>query len=193
MTDNLTETDQVDLAATTTAPERPVRRVGILAVTEEDLCNLARVEPGQRITGLMTDPMRQAVLIRVEGDGLPVCDQGVYPEFVDALRYRPPALVERVDVEGLPPAQQHAATLIVLAELIEHAGHLSRGDVQPALALNAHATWIGCDQIVRRHAPVGRAWCATCRNSDGAAPWPCPDYRNAALGAVVGLVNPDDE
>lgn len=196
------------------APERPVRRVGILLIPEEDLENLAKLAPGQRITGLKVDHMRAAVLLRVEGPGMPEIQELSEPPIVDALRYRPPPLVERVDVERLPPALQHAVVLQVLAELIEHAGHLGSGcDVRPDLSVNAHATWIGADEIVRRHAPdledrgayqpsTGTTpWCQSCTSVidnggvdvPGNEFWPCPDYRAAAQGAVTGLVNPDDE
>lgn len=181
------------------SPVRPRRRAGVLVIPESDLTNLARLQPGQRITGLKTDHMRQAVLLRVEGAGLPEVDELSELPYVDTLRYRPPPLVERVDVEHLPPAQQHATVLQVLGDLLEHAGHLGAANhVRPDMSVSAHATWIGADEIVRRHAPdldrsTHRLLCTHCESGPGAegAYWPCPDYRAAAQGAVTGLTDPE--
>lgn len=191
-------------------PPRPPRRLGVLVIPESDLVRLARVQPGQRITGITTDPMMQAVLLRVEGDGLPEVDDMCVPPRVDALRYQAPPLVERVDVDGMPADQAHAAVQRVLLELIEHAYHLGADTgVVPDLSVNAHAAWTGALEIVRRHAPdlqdrgayqpsKGQApGCLRCLvdldGQLGAESWPCPDYRAAAQGAVFGMEVPSDE
>jgi hypothetical protein len=188
----------------------PVRRVGMMVIPESDIERLVRLRPGQRITGLAVDPIMQAVQVRVEGDGLPVHHEMSYPERVDALRYQAPPLVERVDVGNRSPALQHATVLQVLADLIEHAGHLGAAHgVVPDLSVNAHAGWIGADEIARRHAPdledrgayqpskghppACRAHVVDVDGQFGHATWPCPDYRAAALAAVTGLATPDDE
>lgn len=187
-----------------TRPPRRTRHAGILSIQESDLERLARVGPGQRITGITTDPMTLSVLLRVEGDDLPEVAEGAYPPHVETLRYQAPPLVEHVDVYGMAPAEQHAAVQRVLLELIEHAGHLGAATgVVPDLSVNAHAGWIGALDIVRRHPPVthhpsSATWCARClhpalgKTYDPVA-WPCPDYRAAAQGAMTGLEIPSDD
>lgn len=181
-----------------TAPlARQPRRRGVVVLGEEQLERLVRPGPGQRIIGFAPDPIRLAVLVHLEGDGLPEVAPDSFPPEITLLG--PVTTYYRLDVTGWTPERAHAAILAQLAELLEHTAP-ALTLLTPDVAVPAHATWIGADEIIRRHAPE-RAnnddlVCSHCRVDHGypdQVPWPCPDYRAAAQGAVTGLEIPADE
>jgi hypothetical protein len=171
------------------APPAPRRR-GVVAIGESDLARLVRPGPGQRIIGLRYDVLRLAVLVHLEGPGLPEVPEGGDPPLI-RTSYAPPPTFDRVDVTNLPPQQQHDTVLAQLADALEHtapAATLLTSDI----SVPAHATWTGADSLIRRHHPgepwYGRLECAHCGPpADGPVFWPCPDYVDIATGVVTGL------
>lgn len=66
------------------------RRVGIVRLHEEDIWRLLGLGPGERVTGVMPEPITDSILIRIEGPDLPEVEPGVVPPYVE----RPFAMVE---------------------------------------------------------------------------------------------------
>lgn len=71
---------------------RPARR-GVVEIGAEDLHRLLKLGPGEHVSGVRTDDMRDAVIIRIDGDedsDLPEWSEGMSPARVS----RPFAMVE---------------------------------------------------------------------------------------------------
>lgn len=151
------------------------RKLGIYALGDDELAHHLNLPAGQRVLSVSADWACLAVLLMVEGEGLPhVPSGGDVPRLNKWGRLRPLA---RLTVSDLSPDAAHAA---VLAEL---AG--------PRLEDPAVTT--GRRRTLDRHQPnpTWTAWpgCNHCVNGTAGDPddWPCEDYLDAAAGLVVGL------
>jgi hypothetical protein len=67
-----------------------IRRRGIVMLTQEDLWRLLALGPDEWVSGVLPDPIRDAILIRIEGPTLPEVDAGLVPPYVE----RPFAMAE---------------------------------------------------------------------------------------------------
>lgn len=184
------------------------RRRGIVIVPESDIERLVRLEPGQRIAGMRDDPLRQAFLVLIEGDGLPEVHEMCDPPYVHQSRWAAPPLPATdlvIWAKPFPALQVHA---LVLRQLRTNA------DLDPPPG----TPWAAIDAIARRHAPhehrvriddtgsVYRAGsvrkgsenahvalchpCGDGHHNQRDARWPCPDYLAAASCVVTGLEAP---
>lgn len=72
---------------TTRATAKPARRRGVIQLHEEILYRILNLPEGQRIIGFRHDPLRLAIDVCVEGDGLPECPSGTEPYRVNAEPY----------------------------------------------------------------------------------------------------------
>lgn len=164
---------------------RPIpRRRGVVVIAESDIARLVRLEAGQQIVGIRDDPMRQAFLVLLAGDGLPAVAEFADPPILNGYRYATPPGA-RIDLTGRMPSplEVHALVLLQLRPV-----DLDPPPGSPAAALEA---------IVRRHAPyqMGNAWwcsfcCGSCQAGESAH-WPCGDYVDAAGTVITGLREAD--
>lgn len=151
------------------------RRRGVYAIGDSEIARLLRLPAGQHVVSVSSDWVRLALLIMVEGAGLPEVLEGSAPYEVNRWgRFRD---VAPLDVSKLAPGAAHAA---VLAEL-------------GAVRFEEPAALIGRARILTRHAPSATftAWpaCSNCVSETGGDPyeWPCEDYLDASADMVVGL------
>jgi hypothetical protein len=70
-----------------------VKRRGVVMLAQEDIHRLLKLGPGEHVSGVLADSVRDAILIRIDGDetsDLPECADGTYPMYVE----RPFAMVD---------------------------------------------------------------------------------------------------
>jgi hypothetical protein len=156
-----------------TAPKH--RNRGVYVIGDGELARLLRLPPGQQVVAVSTSWERLAVLIMVEGDGLPAVVEGTEaPALNEWGRLRtmfPP------NVSHLAPGAAHATVMASLG----------------TVRLEEPAALLGRARVLERHGPNPNwaPWpgCSNCVNENGGDPyeWPCEDYLDAAADLVIGL------
>jgi hypothetical protein len=151
------------------------RNRGIYVIGDGELARLLRLPAGQHVVAVSTSWERLAVLIMVEGEGLPVVTEGCEaPALNEWGRLRP---FFPPNVANLTPGAAHAAVLATLG----------------AVRLEEPAALLGRARILERHGPNPNwaPWpgCSNCVTETGGDPyeWPCEDYLDAAADLVIGL------
>jgi hypothetical protein len=165
-----------DLTATRQAPAPARRRRGVYVIGDATLARAMRLPEGQHVIAVSVDFERLAVLVKVEGEGLPEVGEGEHARTIRTAAWWTSA-PSPAQLAAMPPAERHTAVLAAVgATALEDAGALQ-----------------GRLRILARHAPDQDSdrFCVCCVADMPSGPhpvaWPCPDYLDAA-GDVLGPV-----
>jgi hypothetical protein len=159
-----------DLTATSVAV-RPTtsRRRGVYVIGDATLARAMRLPEGQHVIAVSVDFERLAVLVKVEGEGLPEVGEGEHAPTIRTASWWTSAPGPD-QLAAMPPPARHAAVLAAVE----------------ATALEDAAALQGRLRILNRHAPTANGDCSCCALVPGSPdPFPCLDYRDAA-GDILG-------
>lgn len=84
------QSEPIDEMQLVPLPEKEVRHVGIVWLTQRHLHAMIQAPEGARILDVFTDHMLNAIGIMVESPELPECEEGCRPDDIPAVLYAVP-------------------------------------------------------------------------------------------------------